>query len=64
MNKNRLATQALELYSSKNFSDIEFEVINEESKYSVKVHGVIVSSRCMWFKRALSSGMKESINKY
>ncbi len=63
-NKNRLAMHALELYSSANFLDIEFEVINEESKFSVKLHGVIVASRCMWFKRALSSGMKESINKY
>ena len=63
-NKNRLAIHALELYNSEKFSDIEFEVINEESKYSVKLHGAIVASRCMWFKRALSSGMKESINKY
>jgi hypothetical protein len=62
-NKNSLAENAIELYGHGKFADIEFEVINDEAKYSVKVHGVIVASRCMWFKRALSSGMKESIDK-
>ena len=62
-NKNPLAENAIELYNSGKFSDIEFEVISDDLKYSLRVHGVIVASRCMWFKRALSSGMKETIDK-
>ena len=30
---------------------------------SIKAHRVIVSARCPWFRRALTSGMKESIEK-
>lgn len=29
----------------------------------IKAHRVIVAARCDWFRRALSSGMKEAINK-
>ena len=31
--------------------------------FPVQAHRVIVSSRCPWFRRALTSGMRESIEK-
>lgn len=31
--------------------------------HSFKAHRVIVAARCEWFKKALMSGMKESINR-
>lgn len=36
------------------------------SKQTVELqaHRVVVASRCDWFRRALLSGMKESINRY
>ncbi|RWS01741.1 uncharacterized protein B4U79_04822, partial [Dinothrombium tinctorium] len=58
-------------------SDLIFEVFppkchsNEAAAFeetvakpiAIRSHRVIVASRCEWFKRALLSGMKESINK-
>ena len=67
------------LFQSKDAADMEFEIFEfetslptEESKdlepskkqsTKIKAHRVIVSSRCPWFKRALTSGMKESIER-
>ena len=67
------------LFQSKDAADMEFEIFDfetslptEESKdlepskkqsTKIKAHRVIVSSRCPWFKRALTSGMKESIER-
>jgi len=39
------------------------EVANSSNTTVIKAHRVIVSSRCPWFRRALTSGMKESIEK-
>ena len=30
---------------------------------TIKAHRVVVAARCDWFKRALQSGMKESIDR-
>ena len=38
-------------------------VTGEEHRSIVKAHRVIVSSRCPWFRRALTSGMRESIER-
>lgn len=32
--------------------------------YVVKAHRVIVAARCDWFRRALLSGMRETIDRY
>lgn len=61
---NPLATEAMKLYKSKHLSDILLQVIDEQKNTEYfNVHGVLVASRCAWFQRALSSGMKESINR-
>ncbi|RWS27283.1 uncharacterized protein B4U80_11053, partial [Leptotrombidium deliense] len=56
-------------------SDLSFEVFSPKCQSSegsfdenvkpvvINSHRVIVAARCEWFKRALLSGMKESINK-
>lgn len=36
----------------------------EGEKQEFPAHRVIVAARCDWFRRALLSGMKESIQKY
>lgn len=63
-NENHLATEAIKFLKSKQLSDVVLNVIddNRNSAY-FNVHGVIIASRCVWFHRALSSGMKESINR-
>lgn len=64
VNENHLATEALKLFRSKYLSDIVINVIDDQKNSAYfNVHGVLVASRCAWFHRALSSGMKESINK-
>lgn len=35
-----------------------------ERSNSVSAHRVVVASRCDWFRRALTSGMKESIDRF
>ncbi|QQP52730.1 Uncharacterized protein FKW44_004968, partial [Caligus rogercresseyi] len=66
--KNSLAASIGKLWPPQDDADIEFliEPGEEESglPVSLKVHGLIISSRCEWFRRALGSGMKESIEKY
>ena len=42
---------------------MEFEIREADTTTVLKAHRVIVSSRCPWFRRALTSGMKESIEK-
>ena len=63
---NRLANTATELYEKRQMCDIELEVHDDETDEirSIKVHGALIGSRCVWFQRALNSGMIESINKY
>lgn len=56
INTSQTSMNDCDTLSAMNSSSIEI-------KYSIRVHGVIVASRCMWFKRALSSGMKEAIDK-
>jgi hypothetical protein len=53
------------MYESKDLSDISLEIKDEDTQKVkvIRIHSVIVSSRCMWFQRALSSGMQEAINK-
>jgi hypothetical protein len=35
----------------------------EKQVFEIQAHRVIIASRCDWFRRALLSGMKESIDK-
>ena len=37
---------------------------HQEDPVIFTAHRVVVSARCTWFKRALLSGMKESIDRY
>lgn len=62
---NRLALQACELYKCQNFTDLCIEVhdTNNDNIIQVRVHACIIASRCEWFKLALSSGMRESIDR-
>ena len=74
---NNLLARSLEsLLSSSSYSDLEFiisEKTNAEgsgnddgvtSQVVLKAHRVIVATRCEWFRRALGSGMKESIDRF
>jgi len=71
-----LAAYMFKLFSSREGADMEFQVVGgsnmllmEEggvepsSQVVMKAHRVIVCARCGWFRRALTSGMKESIEK-
>lgn len=62
---NRLSREAIELFKSKHQADLWLELHDDERNevQLLKVHGCIVASRCVWFQRALSSGMKESIDR-
>lgn len=62
---NRLSREAGELFKSKHLSDLWLELHDDESGevQLIEVHGVIMASRCVWFQRALSSGMKEAIDR-
>ncbi|CAH0555390.1 unnamed protein product [Brassicogethes aeneus] len=44
-------------------SDMEFVLTYNDDEIIFKAHRVIVASRCDWFRRALTSGMKEDIDK-
>ena len=74
-----LSVFCYKLFQSKDGADMEFEIFEFESSLPtgktkdmepckkqstiIQAHRVIVSSRCSWFKRALTSGMKESIER-
>lgn len=60
-----MAKEAVYLYESKNLSDILIEVKDDETNQVrlIQIHGALVASRCIWFQRALSSGMQEAINR-
>lgn len=62
---NRFCKRLSKMYESKDLSDISLEIKDEDTQKVkvIRIHSVIVSSRCMWFQRALSSGMQEAINK-
>ena len=64
-NYNRLAQQSLYLYETKILSDMIIEMHDDDTKEVnlIQIHSPIIASRCMWFQRALSSGMQEAINK-
>lgn len=64
-NKNHLAQEAINLYEKKYLTDIQLELHNDETKEIrlFQVNGAIVASRCMWFNRALNSGMQEAISR-
>lgn len=52
INKNTLDIQSMESHKS------PIQV------HTFRAHRVIVSSRCEWFKKALMSGMQESLTRY
>ncbi|CAG7666507.1 unnamed protein product [Allacma fusca] len=58
-----LAQNAAKLLFSPLHSDMVFEISNETESLEIPSHRVIVAARCDWFRRALLSGMKESIQK-
>uniref|UniRef100_A0A0K2TSK0 BTB domain-containing protein n=2 Tax=Lepeophtheirus salmonis TaxID=72036 RepID=A0A0K2TSK0_LEPSM len=71
--RNTLASIIGKLWPT-NEGDIEFvikpSIFSHEDESSpekrsvvIKVHGLIIASRCDWFRRALTSGMKEAIEK-
>ncbi|KAH8356558.1 hypothetical protein KR200_002862 [Drosophila serrata] len=71
---SNLSKNALRLLHSTQLADMEFEVhtyapIKPDTEtttlqvHSFKAHRVIVAARCEWFKKALMSGMQESINR-
>lgn len=64
---NRLSREALALFKSKHLSDLSLEVhdVDDSDAGVVRVptHACIVASRCVWFERALASGMRESIDR-
>jgi len=37
---------------------------HKENPVTFTAHRVVLSARCSWFRRALASGMKESIDRY
>ena len=39
------------------------ESVSLERNNSLPAHRIVVASRCDWFRRALTSGMKESIDR-
>ena len=73
--KSPLARSVMQLLVSGDHADLTF-VLNrtdvthcstcakyEANKSEIPAHRVIVATRCSWFKRALLSGMKESIER-
>ncbi|KAL3270189.1 hypothetical protein HHI36_009246 [Cryptolaemus montrouzieri] len=76
-NMSILSKNLLQQFQSSINSDMEFEIVNnadvdfpEELSSSggrescvIQAHRVIVASRCDWFRKALSSGMREDIDK-
>jgi len=73
---NNLAAFSYNLLQTLEGADMEFEVLGEvggslmsqsseqsTTKTVMKAHRVIVCSRCPWFRRALTSGMRESIER-
>ena len=40
------------------------DVTTADQIVEMAAHRVVVASRCEWFRRALMSGMKESIDRY
>ena len=70
---SQLASFCYKLFLSKDGADMEFEihdVVEDGEKRertvvptTIRAHRVVVCSRCPWFRRALTSGMKESIEK-
>ncbi|XP_022918430.2 uncharacterized protein [Onthophagus taurus] len=73
--KSNLGKMAMQLFLNGTKTDMEFEVIcspvselddleaNQEEKVIIPAHRAIVASRCEWFKKALTSGMRETIEK-
>lgn len=71
---SNLSKNALRLLHSCLLTDMEFEIhiFNNNQNltldipnqvHSFRAHRVIVSARCEWFKKALLSGMQESITR-
>ncbi|KAL9955418.1 hypothetical protein ACROYT_G036744 [Oculina patagonica] len=48
---------------SHNATCAECKRISEQNSLEIPAHRVIVATRCVWFRRALLSGMKESIER-
>ena len=49
---------------SHNATCAECKRIIEQNSLEIAAHRVIVATRCDWFRRALLSGMKESIERF
>ena len=74
-----LAAFCFKLFQSKDGWDMEFEIFEEGNNINgasleersegtgsgvkIRAHRLLVCSRCPWFRRALTSGMKESIER-
>ena len=43
---------------------LDCEMNSKEGSVEIPAHRVIIAARCDWFKRALLSGMKESIERF
>ena len=68
--KNFLSHCLEKLLESSFLSDLKFfvteaadDAFRADEGVMFKAHRIVVASRCAWFKRALSSGMKESIER-
>ena len=77
--KSPLARSVMQLLTSGDHADMSFildkadlshcptcaecQRISEKNTVEIPAHRVIVASRCDWFRRALLSGMKESIER-
>lgn len=73
---SNLAKRSLDLFKTGTGTDMVFEVLSpnnqedettqdggSEESTCIKAHRVIVAARCDWFRRALQSGMRESIDR-
>lgn len=60
---NTLSKAAELMLDRKDNTDMVFEVIEPELVVRFPAHRVIVAARCVWFRRALTSGMQEDIQR-
>ena len=68
--KNFLSQCLEKLLESSLLSDLKFVVtegaddtFKRDKGVVFKAHRIVVASRCTWFRRALGSGMKESVER-
>ncbi|XP_015924339.2 uncharacterized protein [Parasteatoda tepidariorum] len=66
--ESKLALNAVSILKKGLNTDMSFEIIfnfdsERQDSREIKAHCIVIASRCDWFKKALLSGMKESIDK-